>query len=191
MFQHTADESYYKNCIETILSIANYRNKLQEEILEFFKTATNNGKKEVSDSDKLEFTAQGNLLSELTNNFLGAEFLNLSIDLLEISNDQRLSTNLQYQASEADMAVFKFSSQLVYRVPNYTELIYDDLAFYTKNYLLEVKEVIKALSSDCYAVREASLLCLENLNKEREGCLNKIDLSEKFLIGNYIKGQLY
>lgn len=166
--------------------VANHRNKLEEDLIDILKVATENGKVEVANSEQQEELKDYDLkIIELTNNFMSSEFLKLSIDILEISCEQKLNINIQYQATESCKALFKFSSHLIYRVPNYSEIIYDNLELLTTNYLLEVKEIIKSLNSDYFAVREMSLICLDHLNVERESCQSKIDASERFILGNY------
>lgn len=154
-------------------------------MIKFLETSSNNGLKEIAETDLDTLKVHETTLRDLTNNFMSSEFFKLSIDLLEIVTEQKLCINLQYQAAEACKQLFKFSSHLVYQVPNCSEIIYDNLELFTKNYQSEINEIIKALSSDCFAVREMALVCLDELNKDRESCLNKIDLSERFLLGMY------
>lgn len=170
-------ESCFKDIIDTLVLIANKRNQQQEEVIEFLMSNAKNG---IVDNDKLK--SQELMLTGLTINFLSSEFFKLCIDLLEISIDKKICINVQYQASIAAKALFKFSIQLIYKIPDTTEMIYDNLEMYTCNYLLEVREIIKALSSHCFSVRETILTCLESLNKGREKCLNKVDSSERFLL---------
>jgi len=107
----------------------------------------------------------------------------LSVELLEIANDQGLSSSIQYESAEACRSLFRYSTHLIYQVPNCSEWIYDNLDFYTKNYLLEVRQIVRALACDCFAVREMALACLDELVKARDACMNKIDSSERFLLG--------
>ncbi len=181
------DETCFKDIIETIVLVANKRNQLQEEVIEFFKSTSNKMEKNMILFNKVIEKSEELLIFDLTNNFLSSQFFKLCIDLLEISIDKKLNMNIQYKASEAVKTMFKFSNQLIYKLPDYTEMIYDNLEVYTKNYILEIKEIVKALSSHCFSVRETVLICLESLNKEREKCLNKIDSSDRFLLSKFSK----
>ena len=172
--------------MDIVCLFSNHRNKLQDEAFEQLETLAG---APTEQHNQLSRQAESQLFN-LTCNFLSSEFLKLMIDLLSISNEQKLNASTQYQASEAVKSVFNYSSRLVFKTANFSELVYDNLEVLTKNYYLEIRELINALSSDSFAVREVGLLCLESLNAEREKCSNKIDLSERFLLDNETHTQL-
>ena len=175
-----------KHIVDIVCLFSNHRNKLQDEAFEQLETLAG---APTEQHNQLSRQAESQLFN-LTCNFLSSEFLKLMIDLLSISNEQKLNASTQYQASEAVKSVFNYSSRLVFKTANFSELVYDNLEVLTKNYYLEIRELINALSSDSFAVREVGLLCLESLNAEREKCSNKIDLSERFLLDNETHTQL-
>ncbi len=164
--QPTADQACLQNITQLFNLVSTYRNKLQQRVIQFLASASDNGLKEITNKSELNLNEVRT--RSLTNNFLSSEYFQLSVDLLEIANDQGLNSNVQNEAVEACRGLFRFSTCLIFQVPNCSEWVYDNLGLFTKNYLLEVRELVKALASECFAVREMALACLDELVSARE-----------------------
>lgn len=156
-------EECLKNLVDSILLLAKYRNKIQEDLFH-------------------DSTQHLHLMLNLTTNFPSSELFSLMSRVINLVNDRKLNTNIQFRAAEACKSLFNFSSKLLFRSSVYTEYIFDNLATFTRSFNSELLEIINAMNSSVFISRETSLTCLNNLVNEKNNLEDKKVNCEKFFL---------